>query len=322
MARYVRNTAVLAKVETTYGTDSTPTGTANSMLVSNLSINPLNAGNVDRANIRPYYGASEQLLGTAYVEMGFDVELAGAGTAGAAPAWGPLMKACGWSETTSSATRCEYLPTTPGTNSATIYWYDDGVLHKALGARGTFTLKATVGIKPVLSFRMLAIDGGVTATANATTELTVFKTPLVITTTNSGTVQFNGTYSTAPSVTNGTAYNSQGIEVDVGNQVVHTALLGTGAESIDITDRAMSARFSLDLTAAQEVTFMSSVKAATTQSLAMLHGTAAGNKVLIFAPAAQLINPTKVDVNGRRMIGFDARLTPSTGNDELRIVVY
>ena len=49
MARYVRNTVVLAKVESTYGTDSTPTGTANSMLVSNLSINPLNAGNVDRA---------------------------------------------------------------------------------------------------------------------------------------------------------------------------------------------------------------------------------------------------------------------------------
>lgn len=321
MARYVRNTAVLAKVETSYGTDPTPTGTANSMLVSNLSINPLNAGNVDRALIRAYYGASEQLLGTAYVEMGFDVEIAGAGTAGVAPAWGPLLKACGWAETVTTSTRVEYLPTTPGTDSVTVYWYDDGVLHKGLGARGTFTIKATVGIKPVFSFRFLAIDGGISATSNATTTLTAFKTPLVVTDTNTGDIQFNGTYGTAPAITNGTSYTSQGIdELDIGNAVVHTPLLG--GESVDITDRSMSAKFSLDLTAAAEVTFMTNVKAATLQSFGIIHGTATGNRVMLFAPAVQLINPKKADVNGRRLIGFDSRFTPSTGNDELRIVVY
>lgn len=320
MPRYVRNTAVLAKIESTYGTDSTPTGTANSMLVSNLSINPLNAGNVDRALVRPYFGAGEQLLGTAYVECGFDVEMAGAGTAGNAPAYGPLLKACGWTETTSSGTRVEYLPATPGTDSVTIYWHDDGLLHKAIGARGTFMIKATVGIKPVFSFRFLAIDGGVTATANATTTLTAFKTPLVVTDSNTGDVQFNGTYGTTPAITNGTSYVSQGVEIDLANNVVHTPLLG--GESIDITDRAATAKFSLDLTASAEATFMTSVKAATLTSFGMIHGTAAGNKVLLFAPALQLINPQKVDVNGRRLIGFDGRLTPSTGNDELRIVVY
>jgi hypothetical protein len=320
MPRYVRNTAVLAKVETTYGTDSTPTGTANAMLVSNLSINPLNAGNVDRALIRPYFGASEQLLGTSYVEMGFDVEIAGRGTAGAAPSWGPLLKACGWTETATTGTRVEYLPSTPGTDAVTIYWHDDGLLHKALGARGTFTIKATIGIKPVFSFRFLAIDGGVSATANATTDVTAFKTPLVVTDTNTGDLQFNGTYGTAPAITNGTSYVSQGIELDTGNAVNHTPLLG--GESVDITDRSMSGRFSLDLTAAQEVTFMASVKAATLTSFGLIHGTATGNRVMLFAPAVQLINPTKADINGRRLIGFDSRFTPSTGNDELRIVVY
>lgn len=320
MPRYVRNTAVLAKLETGYGTDPTPTGTANSMLVSNLSINPLNAGNVDRALIRPYFGAGEQLLGTAYVECGFDVEMAGAGTAGVAPAYGPLLKACGWTETTSSGTRVEYLPSTPGTDSVTIYWYDDGLLHKALGARGTFTIKATVGIKPVFSFRFLAIDGGVTATANATTTLTAFRTPLVVTDVNTGDVQFNGTYGTTPAITNGTSYASQGVEIDLANNVVHTPLLG--GESVDITDRAATAKFNLDLTASQEATFMTTVKAATLTSFGMIHGTATGNRVLLFAPALQLISPVKNDVNGRRMIGFDGRLTPSTGNDELRIVVY
>jgi hypothetical protein len=320
MARYVRNTAVLAKIEAAYGTDPTPTGTANSMLVSNLSINPLNAGNVDRALIRSYYGASEQLLGTAYVECGFDVELAGAGTAGVAPAYGPLLKACGFAETVTASTRVEYLPSTPGTDSVTIYWYDDGLLHKAIGARGTFTLKATIGIKPVFSFRFIALDGGVTATANATTTLTAFRTPLVVTDTNTGDWTVGGTYnSTSVSITSGSAYPSQGVEIDVGNQVVHTPLLG--GESVDITDRAVSGKFNLDLTAAQEATFTTAVKAATLQTMGLVHGTAAGNKVLVFGTQVQLVSPTKAEVNGRRLIGFDSRWTPSTGNDEIRIVV-
>lgn len=319
MARYVRNTAVLAKLETGYGTDSTPTGTANSMLVSNLSINPLNAGNVDRALIRPYFGAGEQLLGTAYVECGFDVEMAGAGTAGVAPAYGPLLKACGWSETTSSGTNCIYMPTTPGTDSVSIYWYDDGLLHKALGARGTFMIKATIGIKPVFSFRFLAIDGGVTATANATTTLTAFRTPLVVTDSNTGDLVLNGTYGTS-TISGGTSLVSQGLEIDVANNVVHTPLLG--GESVDITDRSVQAKISVDLTASQEATLTTGVKAATLYTLGMIHGTAAGNKVMVWGTQAQLINPQKVDLNGRRLIGYDARLTPSTGNDELRIVVF
>ena len=43
MSRLIRNTAILAKIETAYGVDAAPTGAANALLVSNLSINPLNA---------------------------------------------------------------------------------------------------------------------------------------------------------------------------------------------------------------------------------------------------------------------------------------
>ena len=81
-ARYHRNTAILAKIEATYGTDATPTEAANALLVSNVSINPLNAQNVSRDLIRPFLGGSEQLVGAANIELSFDVELAGAGAAG------------------------------------------------------------------------------------------------------------------------------------------------------------------------------------------------------------------------------------------------
>jgi hypothetical protein len=33
-----------------------------------------------------------------------------------------------------------------------------------------------------------------------------------------------------------------------------------------------------------------------------------------------LTNPKKVDLNGKRLVGFDIRALPVTGNDELRII--
>jgi cell wall assembly regulator SMI1 len=103
--RLIRNTAILAKIEVTYGTDPTPTGGSNALLVSNLTINPINAQNVDRDIIRAYLGGSEQLLGTRYQEMSFDVEMVGSGTVAVAPAWGPLLRACGMGETIAVALR-------------------------------------------------------------------------------------------------------------------------------------------------------------------------------------------------------------------------
>ncbi|MEG1971420.1 MAG: hypothetical protein RR101_15015 [Burkholderiaceae bacterium] len=322
MPRYVRNTAVLAKIETVYKTDAAPSGAANALLISNLTINPYNASNVDRDNVRPFFGGSEQLVGTAYVDASFDVELSGSGTAGTAPAWGPLLRACAFAEVITAGTRVDYTPITAGVESVTIYWYDDGVLHKLLGARGNVVIKLGISGRPMLSFKFQGVYGGISAVASPGVTLTAWKPPLVITDGNTGDITFGCTHSPsgAPALAAGTVQASQGIEIDLGNSVQYTALLG--GESIDITQRSMSGKVSLDLSAADEVSFMAGVIAASTQSLGLIHGTAAGNKLLVYAPAVQLFNPSKTEVNGRRLIGYDARLVPVSGNDELRIVMF
>lgn len=317
MGRLVRNTAILFKLETTYGTDPTPTGAANAMLVSNLSVNPLNANNVDRDNQRPYLGGSEQLVGTANVEMGFDVELAGSGALGTAPAWGPLLRAAGFAETITASTRVDYTLLTDPLESGTCYWHDSGVLHKALGARNALELNMEVGNRPVFKNKLTALDGGISAVANPTAVLTAWQTPKVITDANTGDITLGCTYS-AGALSGGTVYPSRGINLNLGNVVNFTPLLG--GETVDITDRSVIGSVQFDLTAAQEVSFMTSVKANSTQSLGIVHGTVAGNKVLIFAPAVQLINPSKQEINGKRLIGYDIRAVPVSGNDELRIV--
>ena len=41
--RYIRQTVILAKIETVSGTDAVPTGAANALLISNMNITPLEA---------------------------------------------------------------------------------------------------------------------------------------------------------------------------------------------------------------------------------------------------------------------------------------
>lgn len=316
MARYTRNSAILAKIETTEGTDSIPTGASNALLVSDMTINPLNAQNVDRSLVRNYFGASEQLVGTAFLEVSFSVEFAGSGTAGTAPAWGPLLRACGFAES-GLVTYAAYTPDTPANQkSVTIYYYDDGVLHKLLGAKGNVQIAMGVGERPVLKFAFTGKDGGITATALPSTTLTGWKSPLVITDTNTSDVKLGGTYS-AGAVSAGTAYTSRGLELNCGNNVQFTPLLG--GEYVDVTGREVTGSLQLDLTAAQEVTFMGTVKANTLAAISLEHGATSGFIVGVYMTAAQLINPNKQDVNGRRLIGYDLRSVPSTGNDDLII---
>lgn len=319
MPRYIRNTAILAKIETTSGTDAVPTGGANALLVSDLSITPLDAQNVDRALVRPYFGGSEQLVATAFLRCAFTVELAGSGAAATAPAWGALLQACAHAEALlSSPNRVEYSPLSASLKTVTIYWHDDGVLHKLLGAMGNVRLEAKVGDRPKLLFDFVGLDGGVSAVANPALTLTAWKTPPTMTKANVVDLTFGCSYATG-ALSGGTVYPSAGLELDYGHDVSFIPLLST--ERVDLTGRNVTGRCMLDLTAAQEVTFFGTVKANTTQGLGLTIGTAAGNKIILFAPAVQLINPRKEEINGARMIGFDLRLVPTTaGNDEIKII--
>lgn len=317
MARYIRNTVILAKVETTAGTDAVPTGGADAVLVSDVSITPLEATNIDRALIRAYFGASEQLVGTAFVRCSFTVELAGSGTAGTAPQWGDLLLGCAFAEAVlATPNRVEYTPVSTSLKTLSIYYYDDGVLHKLLGCMGNVKLSAKVGDRPKLTFDFMGVDGGITAVALPSTTLTAWKTPVAMTKANVVDVTLGASYATG-ALTGGTAYPSTGIEVDLGNSVQFNANLT--AERIDVTDRSATGTLQLDLTAANEVTFMGTVKANTTQSLGFTIGTATGYKIIVHAPAVQLINPRKEELNGLRLIGYDVRLVPSAGNDEIRL---
>lgn len=320
-SRTMKNTTVLAKLGVTYGTDAVPSGGSNAILVSNVSITPLEATNVDRAVIRAYMGASENLVGTACKSVSYEVELVGSGTVAVAPSWGPLLRACGFAETITAVTRVDYLPISSSFEWIDQYYYADGVLHKLLGCRGTATLDFSAGVIPKLKFNFKGIDGGITAAAPTGVDYSTWMSPQVVTDTNTADMLQGCTHSAtgAPALAVGTAIPYSKFTLDLGVTAPFLPIIG--GQSVEIMDRKITGAVELDLTAAQDASFMAAVQANTLASLGLVHGTVANKKVLVFAPNVQMHSPTYVDLSGKLMNAYQLTLPPTgTGNNELRIV--
>lgn len=318
--RLVRDAIILSKSEGTYGTDSTPAAATDALQVSAFTIDPLNAQNVNRDLIRAFLGGMEQLVGDRYIAAQYGVEMVGSGTAGTAPAWGPQMLACGFAETLTSVTRADYTLTSGSFGSLTNYYHDSGVKHLSTGTRGNAVFRLELGDRPMIDLSMLGIYNAETAVAQPSPTLTAWKQPQAVTNANSADVVFGCTHSSsgAPALVSGTTYASKGIRVNLGNTVSHVPLLND--ESIVISQREVTGSVTLKVTAAQEVSIMADVRAATLTSIGFVHGTVTGRKVLVFMPYCQLVNPRKGEISGQRLLELDFRATPSVGNDELRIV--
>lgn len=321
MPRYARDSVVLSKTETTYGTDAAPTGADNAILTGKPTWK-LDINNVERDIVRPYFGAAEELAGTRVCNLSFPVELVGSGAAGTAPAWGPLIAACAMEETVEAGVRVDYTPITNGQSSQSIYYFGSGARHKSLGSRGRLSVGMKQGEIPKLNFSFVGLYGGIAAATPGTVDFDAFEVPDVVLDANSTDIVLGGTVNDtgAPVITGGTAYPSLGLELDFGLEVPLTALVG--GESVDVTDRKVTGSLTLDVTAAQEVTFEGAVLANTLTSIAFLHGNTAGKKVLVYLSNVLLRNPQEEELNGRRLIKYDVTGTPEAGNDEVRIVCF
>lgn len=304
-----RKRTILAKTEVTYGTDPTPTGVANAILVKNLNITPLNAELVSRDLIRPYLGASEQLLASSYVSVDFEVEMAGSGTAGTAPAYGPLLLACGMTATTSAGVSVTYAPVSATFSSVTIYYNVDGVLHKITGARGTVELQIQVGQIPVYRFQFTGLYNAPTDTAAPAVTYTAFQTPLAANSDNTTGFTLHS-YSGA----------LQSLTVNVNNSVNYRTLIG--AEDVQMTNREANGQVVFEAPTIAAKDFFTLALGSTLGTLGITHGTVAGNRVEIASTRVKVVNPTYQDLNGIQMLQVPFQMVPSTaGNDEFSIIV-
>lgn len=313
--RYIRKTVILAKLESTYGLAPTFSG-ADALLVSNVQLGYV-SNNRNRDVIRPYLGASEELVGDDHMTLAFECEMAPSGVAGTASQWGLLLRACGMAEVVTASTRVEYTPVSEGFESLSFWYYLDGVRYRVTGARGNVELTANIGEAPRLRFSFTCRYDGAITEAKITPNYSGWTLPQVVTNYNTGDFNLGGTYS-AGAVTLGGPYASRGFTFNLGNGVVYQPMLGV--DRVLITDRQATGQVTLDLDQADEISFRAAVRENITRPISFLHGVGAGSKLIIHAPKVQFTNPTITDVDGVAMTQFDLRLLPAMGNDEFRIV--
>ena len=302
-----RKRLILVKKEVTYGTDSSPAGT-DALLVRNLDITPIEADVVSRDLIRPYLGNSPQLLANSRVSLTFQVELAGSGTAGTAPRFGSILQACGMSETIVATTSVTYAPVSASFASATIYFNNDGILHKATGCRGTFTLNAEVGQIPTIDFTMTGVYNAPTDTAAPAVTYSAQASPLVFKQGNTSSFQF---FSYAGCL--------QSVSFDMANSTVYRELVGCTKEVL-LTDRKPSGTVMIEAPTLATKDFFSLAQTETTGNLTFLHGTTLGNRVTLTAAQCDVSNPSYGDQDGIQMLNIPYVAVPTTsGNDEVSL---
>ena len=308
MALLTRKRVILIEAESSYGTDP-GMATSTVVLVRDLDITPQSSDVINRDVVRPFLGASEQLLANTKVECTFSVELAGSGTAGAAPRYGDALKACGFSESIVSNTSVTYAPVSSSFSSITIHYNVDGVRHIVSGCRGTFTINAAVGEIPSIDFTFTGIYSTPTDAALPTISYGNQATPLIFK--NGNTTNFQ-LYSYAGAL--------QSLSLDVGNTLIYRELVG-GTKEVLLTDRAASGSVMMEApTLAQKDYFSAALTDATLGNLQVTHGTAAGNIVQFTSSKVDIGDVAYGEMDGVTMLDIPYSLVPSASGNEMSLI--
>ncbi len=309
MPKLHRKRSILAKAESSYGSDPTPTGSANYVQVIDLNIEPIVSDEVSRDLIRPYMGNYEVIPANTRVNVTFDVEMAGSGSAGTAPKYGAILKACGLSETITGGNTVTYAPVSTPSDSVTLFVNYDGIRHKVTGARGTFSLNCEVNNIPRISFSLTGIFNAPTDTALPTVTVSNQASPLIFK---------NG--STSNFAIFGFAAALQSWNLDFNNEVIYRELVG-GTKEVLITDRRPSGTVVIENPALSAHNFFTDYTGTSTGTNTWLHGTTAGNKVTVSCPQTDLGQPTYEESDGITMLNLPFMATPTaSANNEFSLV--
>jgi len=308
MALLLRKRLILIETESSYGTDPTPTG-ADAVLVRDLNITPQQSDVVNRDVVRPYLGASEQLLANTRVECSFSVELAGSGAAGTAPQYGKALQACGLSETIVADTSVTYAPVSASFSSVTIYYNIDGLRHKVTGCRGTFSINCTVGEIPTIDFTFTGVYVAPDDSALPSATYANQASPLIFKNGNTSSFQL---LSFAGAL--------QAFSFDLGNNLVYRELVG-GTKEVLLTDRAGTGSTTLEaVSIASKDYFAAALTDTSLGNLDFTHGSTAGNIVDFASTRVDIGDVSYSDQDGIAMFNIPYTCVPSTsGNDEFSL---
>ena len=195
----------------------------NAIQMNDVTLTPL-AGNEERRDLMlPWLGHQGVILTGNHVRIEGAVEIAGAGSKGTVPKYGPLLRACGLREITTRNTSVRYAPVPSGEESVSVHYIQDGVRHVALGTRGTVQLDFTPQRIPRFLFTLMGLLGTITDQQLPAPVLAGFQKPLAVSGANT---MF---------MLHGHSAIAESVSLDLGNRIEQRLLIGE--ESMALTDR-------------------------------------------------------------------------------------
>lgn len=309
MALSSKKVLLLLALEISYGTAVALTG-ADAVQTKDLAIKPFEGEAIDRALDRPTLGASQRIHVGTYVEVTFKTELVGSGTLGTAPAFGKALRAASWTETVGAGVSVEYQLNSNSTTSATMAFNIDGIQHLVVGARGRSKPMIDANGIPYIEYRFIGIYSNPTAVAAVTpTGWSAFQVPEPISFGNTTAFNFYG-------VTSG--WQLRKLEIDIGNDVQYFE--GPGEQLAEANEREVTG--SIETLARTVGAFNPFEQAASnaTGALLLTHGSTAGKRWHLIAPAVQILKPAYGNDRNRATMTADLVFIPTTaGDDEIKL---
>lgn len=300
---------LLVAIETIYGTDAAPTGGANAVLATNVSIQPMEGQDVSRELELTTLGAQPTVPVEVHAKISFEVELAASGAAGTAPAWGPLLRACAVAETIAPGVSVTYNPVSAAHESGTIHFWVENTRYAIVGARGTAALKVEAQKVPKIAFTFTGLFTAPAETAAAVPALAAWQKPIVATKANTPVFTLNGQ-----------ALVLRSLELDLANEVVTRFLIGS--EGVLITAKNEKIAAVVEAVPLTTLNPYALALAQTAVPLVLTHGLGAGKIATLNAPLAQFQRPTGL-AQQQGIVEWPLSMVPQVGagNDQWTLVL-
>lgn len=296
---------LLVKIESTQGTDSSPTAGSNAIWAMNVNLS-VDADSIERTADRSFMGSRPHVLLNKRMTMTFDVELAGSGTAGTAPPIDPILRGAAMAVTNVPATSDTYDPVSESFESVTIYLNIDGTEYQTVGAFGNVVLNVSIGDFPKLSCTFTGEFVAVSDNAITDGTYTAFQQPVALENAN---VSFTA---------GGTSLDLRTLSLDLGVQV--NPIESSESRCMLVADRAATGSMTIWTPPVATYNPQAIAVAHTDVDIALVIGTAAGNICTVNIDQARYEMPQPTDDNGVSSLSIGFKAPPSAGDDDYQFV--
>lgn len=293
---------VLVEIQTERGTAATPDG-ADAVAAYEITQPTFESEALERGMAMSYLGSKDKFIVTKGQKLTFKTELRGSGTKGTPPQISKLLRACRMTEVITADTSVEYkFNSTDDHELVTIYYFKDDVLYKLVDACGTAKIECKAGAFASVQFDMTGSYAKPVDSAPPAPTVSAVIPPRF----ESAGVQFDSL-----------AIAIETLSIDFANEVVQRvdANKANGIDGYKITGRDPKLNIDPEMVSIATKDIYGIWDSSEKKAFQTTFGSD-GNKIIMSAPKAQLINIGHGDRNKIVTNNLECELKPNAGNDE------